>query len=40
VNVNGYLVPFVAAFVVCAAAFLALDVAVMNAQGLTLLFEH
>ncbi len=37
---KGYLVPFVAAFVVCAAAFLALDVAIMNAQGLSLIFEH
>lgn len=35
---QGYLVPFVAAFVVCAAVFLALDVAVMNAQGLTLIY--
>ncbi len=36
---NGYLVPFVAAFLVSGAAFLLLDMAVMNMQGLNLFFE-
>ena len=36
---NGYLVPFIAAFVVTGAAFLLMDVAIMNMQGLTLFFE-
>ena len=36
---NGYLVPFIAAFVATGAAFLLMDVAVMNMQGLTLFFE-
>jgi len=34
-----YILPFLVAFVVCAAAFLAIDVAIMNAQGLTLIFH-
>lgn len=34
------IVPFVAAFVVCAAAFLLLDYAVMAMQGLSLIFEY
>ncbi len=33
------IVPFVAAFVVCAAGFLALDYGVMAMQGLTLIFN-
>ena len=37
---NGYLVPFLAAFVVTGAAFLLMDVAVMNMQGLSLLFDR
>jgi hypothetical protein len=36
---NGYLVPFVAAFLVSGAAFLLMDVAVMNMQGLNLIFQ-
>ncbi len=34
-----YILPFLVAFVVCAAAFLALDVAIMSAQGLSLIFN-
>lgn len=34
-----YLLPFVGAFVVCAAAFLAMDYAVMAMQGLGLIFK-
>jgi hypothetical protein len=37
---NGYFLPFVAAIVVCAAAFLLLDTAVMNMQGLGLIFHQ
>lgn len=37
---KGYLVPFLTAFVVCAFAFVLLDWAVMNMQGLTLIFER
>lgn len=33
-------VPFIAAFVICAAGFLALDYAVMAMQGLTLIFQQ
>ena len=33
-----YLLPFVGAFVVCAAAFLVMDYAVMAMQGLNLIF--
>ena len=36
---NGYLVPFVAAFLVSGVAFLLMDIAVMNMQGLSLFFE-
>ena len=36
---NGYLVPFVAAFLVSGVAFLLMDIAVMNMQGLNLFFE-
>ena len=36
---NGYLVPFVAAFVVSGALFLLMDLGVMNMQGLNLFFE-
>lgn len=32
--------PFVIAFVVCAVAFVALDAAVMNMQGLSLIFNQ
>jgi hypothetical protein len=35
-----YAVPFIAAFTVCAIAFLALDVLVMNMQGLSLIFRQ
>ena len=34
-----YLLPFAGAFVVCAAAFLMMDYAVMAMQGLSLIFE-
>jgi hypothetical protein len=34
-----YILPFLVAFLVCGAAFLALDIAIMNAQGLTLIFN-
>ncbi len=36
---NGYLVPFAAALIAFAAIFLLLDVAVMNMQGLSLIFH-
>ncbi|MDP7548038.1 MAG: hypothetical protein QGF20_12150 [Alphaproteobacteria bacterium] len=39
-NMKGYFLPFVAALVVCAAAFLALDTVVMNMQGLDLIFHQ
>jgi hypothetical protein len=35
-----YMVPFAAAFVFCGLAFLALDFAVMNLQGLSLFFHQ
>ena len=34
-----YILPFLIALVVCGATFLALDAAIMNAQGLTLFFS-
>ena len=37
---KGYALPFVAALVVCTAAFLALDAVFMNMQGLSLLFHQ
>jgi|TARA_B100000959_G_C14505371_1_gene428983 hypothetical protein len=37
---KNYLLPFLAAFVLSAAAFLLLDLAMMNLQGLSLIFEH
>jgi hypothetical protein len=39
VDTKGYLVPFAVALVACTAAFLLLDVAVMNMQGLSLIFH-
>ena len=39
-GVKGYLVPFLAVFVLCAVGFVALDWAVMNMQGLSLIFER
>ncbi len=36
---KGYIVPFVAAFVVCAVVFLGIDYALMNLQGLSLIFR-
>ena len=36
---NGTLVPFVAAFLVLGAAFVLMDMAVMNMQGLNLIFK-
>ena len=36
---QGYVLPFVIALVVCAGGFLLLDVAVMNMQGLSLIFH-
>ena len=38
-DVKGYLLPFVVALAVSAGAFLALDAAVMNMQGLSLIFH-
>ena len=38
-NAKGYLAPFAAAFVVFAAAFVLLDMVVMNLQGLSLVFH-
>lgn len=38
-DIKGYLLPFAAALVACAAAFLLLDIAVMNMQGLSLMFD-
>lgn len=34
-----YFIPFAVAFVVCGAAFLALDFTIMKLMGLTLLFQ-
>ena len=34
------LVPFVVAFLICGAAFIVLDYAVMTMQGLSLIFEQ
>ncbi len=34
-----YLAPFAIAFLVCGIAFLALDVAIMNLHGLSLIFH-
>lgn len=39
-NMKGYVLPFVAALVVFAAAFIALDTLVMNMQGLNLIFQQ
>lgn len=39
-EIKSYLAPFVVAFLVCGGAFLLLDVAVMNMQGLSLIFEQ
>ncbi len=39
-NVKGHFLPFVAALAVCLAAFLALDMAIMNLQGLSLVFHQ
>jgi hypothetical protein len=39
VDIKGYLLPFAVALVVCVAAFLLLDTAVMNMQGLSLIFH-
>ena len=38
-DIKGYLLPFAAALVVFTAAFLLLDTAVMNMQGLSLIFH-
>jgi hypothetical protein len=38
-DMKGYFLPFVVALVVCAAAFLLLDTALMNMQGLNLIFH-
>ncbi len=38
-GIKGFLLPFAAAFVVFAAAFLLLDMAIMNLQGLSLIFR-
>jgi hypothetical protein len=39
-DIKGYLLPFAVAFVVFAAAFLLLDTAIMNLQGLSLIFRQ
>lgn len=39
-GMKGYLLPFLTVFVVCAGAFVLLDWAVMNMQGLSLIFER
>jgi|APSaa5957512493_1039668.scaffolds.fasta_scaffold245027_2 hypothetical protein len=39
-DIKTYLPPFAAAFVFCAAAFLLLDMAAMNLQGLSLMFNQ
>lgn len=36
---KGYVVPFVVAFVLWMAAFVALDATIMNLQGLSLIFH-
>jgi len=38
-DIKGYFLPFAVALVVFAAAFLLLDMAVMNMQGLSLIFH-
>jgi hypothetical protein len=38
-NAKGYVLPFIAALAVFAATFLLLDIAVMNMQGLSLIFH-
>jgi hypothetical protein len=39
-DIKGYLLPFAGALVVFAAAFLLLDTAIMNMQGLSLIFHR
>ncbi len=39
-EIKNYLVPFIAAFVVCAVAFLLLDLGMMKLQGLSLIFNQ
>ena len=39
-DIKGYLPPFAAAFVVCVGAFLLLDMAIMNLQGLSLIYNQ
>ena len=39
-DIKGYFLPFAAALVVFAVAFLLLDMAVMNMQGLSLIFHQ
>jgi len=36
---TGYVLPFAAALAVCLAGFLLLDMAIMNMQGLSLIFR-
>ena len=38
-DIKGYLLPFAGALLVFAAAFLLLDTAIMNMQGLSLIFH-
>ena len=38
-DIKGYLLPFAVALVVCTAAFLLLDMAVMEMQGPSLIFH-
>lgn len=39
-EIKSYLAPFIVAFLVCGGVFLLLDMAVMNMQGLSLIFEQ
>jgi hypothetical protein len=39
-DIKGSLVPFLVALFACAGAFLALDTAMMNMQGLSLIFRQ
>jgi hypothetical protein len=34
-----YILPFVVAFIICGVAFIGLDAAIMELQGLSLIFE-
>lgn len=38
-NIKSHILPFIAALVACAAAFLLMDIVIMNMQGLSLIFQ-